>query len=159
MIRHAYALGQRVTQKRHLCRMRRNAAQSITSNTITKINLDTIDFQTVTMGDTTNNRINVRRAGNYLILASWGLVNLLVASSGEYVDAIIRHNGNTVFTNRQMHQATGDTKDQEVNAMTIFPAVAGDYFELYIKFLHPGTFNTETAFTGWFPMITVVEWF
>jgi hypothetical protein len=170
MLRHVWGLSQRIIQAAHGCAMYRNATQAITKNTVTKILLDTTEYDSGNMGDTSNNRINIRRTGFYLILARWNLNTLDAGGSTpglsensaktgfDYVR--IQVNGTGIMSNRKcVPDGSASNLDQEVLAATVESLVSGDYVEMSV-FHNDGTAgsskNTLTTDEGR-PTLEVLE--
>lgn len=124
----------------------RAAAQSIDNATVTKILFDETTFDTAGVADiTTNDRIDVKRAGRYLVTAGW-----YVPSGSGQAQSRVHING----------------AERKTVLMTTFPALpvvteafeltVGDYIELHVYQTTGGSVNTDTA-TPTRPRLTVVE--
>lgn len=65
-----------------LCNMFLTNPQTVATGTLTTVLLDTIrDDNTGLMGDTGNNRINIKRGGNYLIVGAANYTNIATAAT------------------------------------------------------------------------------
>lgn len=135
--------------------LRETTATTLTHSTWTKISLDA---QTYDVGDiadpTTNNRINIRRAGNYLGVGLVSIANLAVNSR---VIPRFYKNGNVeIELTRAAVVVTGTGVGSGTGAIV---CAAGDYIELYGLWSvtsGTGTKDTDVA-TGVEPYLIITE--
>lgn len=130
--------------------MRRQAAQSVTNSTLTKISFDKVDVNIGQMADTTNNRINIRRSGNYLINTECSINNM---STNSQIDCDIYKNGAALH--RQSWLMNSVTSFAGIGMLSVVEyLVKGDYIEQYVN-QSGGTQNTQTGIDS--PWLSVTE--
>lgn len=141
-------------------KMNRSAAQSIPNVTITKILLDTVEWtkggmfdENLTVGDTANSRINIRRDGRYSIVAGVTTADLV---SGKQCTVYVYVNGTQVSRARAFSaSAGGDAIDPVLpDALNL---LSGDYVELWANHDHGSAWNTLTGSGGVKPHLSVIE--
>jgi hypothetical protein len=122
----------------------RQAAQNINHNTLTKIALDASVIDRGNIVDvTTNDRINIRRAGNYEIT---GLTSIAGLEGGENLQALTYVNAAEFWRNVMWSSFTGTNNDETTQAgPKLYQAAIDDYVELYIKHNEGTAQNTLTA--------------
>lgn len=138
-------------------RMTRSSAQSIANNTVTKVTLNSATINTGTIADpTTNNRVNIRRAGNYRSLASWGAS--LIFDSGERIVTELWLNGVTTGTRIAINLVLSPSAAQSLVcvASTADTLAAGDFIEMAVQQNSGASLNTSTA-GGFLPFALVEE--
>jgi hypothetical protein len=158
MLRHWLGLGGSIAQRRHVCRMSRSTAQSLSNGVETLAQINNTDIDTGGMADITNNRINIKRPGRYLLLAHWGLIGKIDGNATEFVFMRIRKNGGSTGAAGRSYgaYATGNV-DQEVWVSTLEPGlIAGDYIDMTLYHNEGASQNTETAI-DWRPTLIVSE--
>lgn len=110
--------------------IRSTGAQSITNNTTTKVNFDTVNFDTDGMADLTNERLTIRTPGKYLVTARVRTDN---NGSGTERAIWIRKNG--VATTDYGLSSTFPTGATGVPpSVAIMDLAAGDYLEAFVYF-------------------------
>ena len=120
----------------------RQAAQSINTASTTKIALDA---EVVEVGDivdvATNDRINIRRAGNYTLIGTTSILNL---DDTEFIAAYVYVDGAVVVYSINYDGLTANlemaTQVQKETALT-----PGQYIELYIRHSEGAAQNTSTS--------------
>lgn len=125
----------------HSCFLTRNAAQSMTNNGLTKVAFDAESWDYGQIGDiATNDRVDIRRAGRYLVRASWSLATL---DANEVADTRIYHNEAEVSWDRR----TVATTNQLGNpiAVAILDCAAADRIEMYVFHNEGANQNSDTA--------------
>lgn len=128
-------------RKPHSCRLRRSTAQSIDSATNVKVLLATEDHDTGAIGDpTTNNRIDIRRAGNYVVTAISGITGI---DDGEQLYTEVYVNGVLRFTSSSY--SPGADKEVIVSCSAVLSLAASDYLELYLFHTEGAAVNTSTV--------------
>jgi hypothetical protein len=124
-------------------KMYAGSAQSV--STATKITLNTTEIDNDGMTDpTTNHRINIVKAGKYMITA---YVYASGETAGTFLDAMIYHNG----TNAQYcRAAVANSTDATATCTTVLALAASDYLELYGEANGgTGTISTLAALRSW----------
>lgn len=123
----------------HMAKMVRAAAQNLpTASAVTKIAFDAEEFDIGDIGDfTTNDRFNIKKAGKYLVNASW---RYDIAGMGNQYVYIYKNGVQTVWN---------ITSDSGVPSFTaeatdILNLVPGDYLEMYVL-QTLGSINTATS--------------
>lgn len=132
--------------------MERQTAQSINHNTTAKIALATSVINIGNINDTTNNKITIRRAGNYEISAFVSLGN--VFDDQEFLEIDVYVNGalKKFYTS---YTSTASTNRYQSPSMTFkIPLAVGDYIELYVTHNEGAAQNTDTTY---YPQLSVVE--
>lgn len=129
------------TIRRHKASLRRAAAQSINSGSDTKIQHDTEDYDIGGIGDLTNFRITVRRAGKYLC---GSFVSLPGIDTVEFLTLKIFKNGST---HRQAFTDWGTFANQDCYAFfsKVLDLAAGDYIEQYVNHSEGAAQNTYAS--------------
>jgi hypothetical protein len=130
--------------------MTRNTVQSISNDTYTKVLLNNTVFDNNNLTDpTTNNRINIRTAGKYLVI---GYVYIGTGSSGKSVDASIYKNGSNIGSFNRGISSTNT--DGTSFASAILDLQANDYLELYTYQNSGSSQNTDTTYP---PRLSIVR--
>lgn len=126
----------------HAAMMRRDASQSINSNTNTKALFDHQEFDQGGIADpTTNNRFNIRRAGAYRINGHWGIVSAL--DSGEQIWWGLAVNGTVVRWAAATY--SGVTNGTIVaTGSEVLLCLGGDYVEMILWHDEGASVNTST---------------
>lgn len=122
----------------------RQATQNVSNNTLTKIALDASVIDQGNIVDvTTNDRINIRRAGRYDLTAFTSIDNL---ESNDNLQSLIHVNG-VEFWRNIMWSSYGASNNAETcqAGPKLYQASVGDYIEVYIKFLEGAAQNTLTG--------------
>ncbi len=123
--------------RKHKAQLSDSTGQSLTNNAISKMAFDTEDFDIGGIASTSTDKITIRRAGKYLVIASWTGGSSFVA--GTVVAVYIYKNGSSSLAIQQA-EASGD---QSVIMTEIMDLAAADELEMYY-FQNSGT---ETANT------------
>jgi len=146
-----YVIGNEI--KPHTCRLRRANALALVNATYTDAAFDTEDFDIGSIGDpTTNNRIDIRRAGKYLVSAHWRMTAVL--DDGQAAALSITVNG-TGEVSQIGFSATANYSVGNAVA-TIFDLAAGDYITMQLWQGNAATSNTSTSLSSQ-PTIQVTE--
>ena len=121
--------------------MVRNAAQSIPNQTTTKIDLDAEDYDVGGIGDiTTDNRVEIKRAGKYLVIAS----NTFNIDDGEYIKTSVYDGTNTlIWAGTTYSGGIGDNSTTTCSA--VLDLAAGSYLQLQAGHSDGGALNTATG--------------
>jgi hypothetical protein len=139
--------------KPHKCRLRRAAAQSCANNVYTTIAWDAEDFDDGSIGDiTTNDRVDIRRAGKYLVSCSWRTTNVI--PNGYFIDSYILLNG--VYQSSSQDWASNTNVSVSNSVITTLNCVAGDYIEFEVFHQSGYSINTNTALVSQ-PKMSVIE--
>lgn len=127
-----------------MVKVRRDAAQSISAATLTKVALDAEEYDNGNIGDiATNDRIDIKRANKYEIIVSGGMDDITDASAVincHYLNGT--RDRNNVFTN-----------SAATNGFVVFPSVeivgcaAADTIEHYLLHNNTGADAINTATT------------
>lgn len=136
-------------------KLRRDAAQSITDNTLVKIAFDAEEFDVGGIGDfTTNDRIDIRRTGQYRITATGGISTVSDATT---IITSIYVNGVRTSESQTTH-AAGTLSISRPTVNFACALSAGDYVEMYVYDVNTGatSINTDTAIYAR-PELTVTE--
>lgn len=136
-----------------VCRLERTTAQSISTATLTTIALNGELFDRGEIGNTINNRSDIRRAGRYSVKPFGRLAG--AAADGNQLQARAVKNGTDILTAQAIF-ASAASNALAPGAPEIVTLAAGDYVEL-VMFHNYGTAqNTETT-AGLRPSLTVAE--
>ena len=100
-------------------------AQSITANTWTKVDYDTVVLDIQNEANLTDDRITVTEDGIYLIAAS---TRFDVAAAGDWLQTRILKNTNVIS---ETHLNTADADFHTLNNIVITQLSAGDYIEVH----------------------------
>lgn len=134
------------------CQMTRDAAQSISTATVTKIAFDNTVFTTTGMADVaTNDRADIRRAGKYFATGSWyfaGLGNI-------HTQSRIHVNGAEVKT--ELLLTNGALPVTIPIVSEVLNLVAGDYVEFDVYHENGSSVNTDFSAEGTKPRLSVLE--
>jgi hypothetical protein len=127
----------------HVASMTRDAVQSMTGSTATKVNFDNVDFDNAGIADvSTNYRFDIKRTGEYKVVAHPGVFAL---ADGQYVKAEIHD------TTGLLRDSTSHDSGASANARTVLVEVlsltAGDFLEMKID-QGGSTQNTYTTENG-----------
>jgi len=114
--------------KQSACRMCLSTDQSIPTDTSTRVNLDTKDFDIQNEGDTSNHKITVTESGIYLILGQVGWKGSTVVDGKRY-SAIIKVNG---AIKKRVNLVPGASEFFDIPVECLLSLSAGDYIELYV---------------------------
>ena len=106
------------------CSVYLSANQSITANTVTTVNLDTVDWDYLNEFDTSTHKFTVTNAGKYLIV---GGIGYYVTADGDTIGAAIYKNGAGVKWTRY---TVGGALVQSFQISCILDLSASDYIEL-----------------------------
>jgi len=123
----------------HSCLLKRNTAQSIPNVTATVIDLNSEIIDVGGIGDpTTNNRIDIKRAGNYQITARC----LMTTDDAKLLVVRILINGTELayFTTNSSAAASWIT----TNGTAYHPLSAGDYIEMSVYHNDGSAVSTQT---------------
>ncbi len=124
----------------HMAKMRRDTAQSMANLALTKVTLNTEEYDVGDIADpTTNNRFNIRKAGKYLINARV----TLGANAGKVVQAIIYKNGARLYDNAIVSGVASGT--EWVEATVTADLAVNDYLEMYVYHDNGAAQNTTTG--------------
>jgi hypothetical protein len=113
----------------HMAKMTRDAAQTVSHDTITKVAFDAEEYDVGGIADaTTNDRFTVAHAGKYLVTASAGFV---LDSTAETLKVLIYKNG-VAFSSSSLW--ANNTQDIGVATVTDTLSLnAGDTMEMYAQ--------------------------
>ncbi|MCH7728693.1 MAG: hypothetical protein IH991_19735 [Planctomycetes bacterium] len=135
----------------HACSLRRNTAQSIPSGTTTKIDLNNVLIDQGQLGDpTTNNRIDIRRSGIYLLTASLYLPGFVLPQS---LTGRMRVNGSDVSTEQVLANAALGLRCSWPHE---HPLTAGDFVELFVD-QNTGSNQSTSTTASIMPTLAVRE--
>ena len=135
--------------------LQRQAAQSCNSGAQTKLALDAAVLNRGEMGDvTTNDRINIRRAGNYQIGAFASLAN--VFEDQEWLEVEVFKNGALHKFAKQFVSVSVANQYSAPQLTYIDAAALNDYYELYVAHNEGAAQNTDTTYD---PTISATEIF
>ena len=135
----------------HRCLLRRDAAQSLADATETKIAVDAETFDYGEIGDiATNDRVDIRRHGVYLIVGRGGTASLTTGSTRRNS---IRVNGSEVASSTVAVTALSGSAMYVAHCAEL---TAGDYVELWMYQDSAGAVDTSTS-AGTLPTLFVQE--
>lgn len=138
----AYEVMGAVGVGKHMAKIARNAAQSISSGSETKIAFDTVQYDNAGMADvTTNDRITIQRDGKYLVCAISSLGGI---DDSEYADIRVTKNGSPNYI---LYLAIASpVANQTVSPHRCEPVdlSAGDYIELFVYHNEGASQDTKT---------------
>jgi hypothetical protein len=125
--------------------------QSVTSNTITKVTLNTEIFDTNSNYDpTTNYRFTPTVAGYYQI--SFGVNGAANAGTAQVVNAIPYKNGTTIsgllYTYGAFLYSTAVNDISSTGSVLIYMNGSTDYLELYVKVIGTSPYIASAFMTG-----------
>lgn len=122
-----------------------NANQSIPASTLTKISLNTVNYNVGVTFDTTNSRFTVPTgcAGKYWF---WGNINLASGDDKRY-DGIIYKNGSAVNTTYTREVTGGGAGSVQIPVYGLIDLAVGDYVEYYVTCTNASSANTNSGFT------------
>jgi hypothetical protein len=122
-------------------RIDETSATTMSHATFTKITVDSVSFNVGNVGDSTNSRVNARRAGVYSVAA---MSNVASADADTRVVVRIYVNGSLVVElTRSFNRITGATAVG--SGSTLLSTNAGDYIELYALWSVSGGSGTKTT--------------
>jgi hypothetical protein len=126
----------------HSAVLRRQATQSITDDTDTKIAFDAEDYDIGEIADfTTNDRIDIKRTGKYLIGLYLNTTNAI--DLGEYAGSKIYVNG--VSVSFIFDRSSASNNSISCSHVAILNLTAGDYVECYWRYDEGAAINTHTS--------------
>ncbi len=125
-----------------MAKMTRSTAQSIGAAAHTKISLNTTEIDVGGMANTTNSRIDIKKAGKYLVTAYWYSPN-----PGATTMTSIYKNGSRVM-------AGGGGSSTLPVATEVLDLVVGDYIEMYVY--SSNAVNTDAS-SDLRPRLSVVQ--
>ena len=127
----------------HRCLLERNTAQSISNNTVTDINFNNELIDVGGIGDpTTNFRIDIKRAGDYLIT---GFVALPSIDDQDNIVTRIKINGaNRLFLRTSLSDDATGNRDVTGNPSGVFNLSAGDFVEISVWHNEGSAIDTRT---------------
>jgi hypothetical protein len=125
----------------HSAEMTRDAAQSISTGTQTKVAFDAETWDVGGIADfATNDRFDVKRAGRYLVVCNWGVTGIDDTESGQ---AFIFVNGSAVRNFVDYSPAANQAiRPQNVGIVSL---AAGDTIEMYVEHNEGASFSTLTS--------------
>lgn len=139
----------------HSCSLRRNSGQTISNTTATYIDFNSEDFDVGGIGDpSTNYRIDIKRAGKYLISGYLSQTGL-----GDQKSLIIRIvvNGTAEQLNEETQSETNTGTRTSVSCSKIMELAANDYVELTIYQDSGGDVTTTSGSSQLEPTLSVAE--
>ncbi len=83
----------------YFCKMTQGSLQSLSDGIVTVLTLGTATINPHLLADTGNNRINVKRTGNYAIVGKSAVDNFYGTSVATYAELMINHSTSTVIEN------------------------------------------------------------
>jgi hypothetical protein len=137
-------------------RMVRAAAQSVFSDTVTTIDFDTTLFDVGSIADLANNRINIRRGGNYQIFCR---IKFPAFSATDYISVYPFKNGATRIIQPEL--VAGVSGGMFIHGTEIDAFVAGDSVTLVTYFLSasgPKNTDTNNHYRASLAMVEVPNW-
>jgi hypothetical protein len=141
--------------KPHNCKLTRAAAQSINSSTWTSIAFDGEDYDIGSIGDyTTNDRIDIRRAGKYMVIAFSRMAAGI--DDQEYLVGEVRKNGSAVMDPVSYTSAASINETPSILISTVLDCAAGDYIDFMLWHNEGAAVNTSTN-TFHRPTLSVYE--
>lgn len=127
-------------------RVKMSAAQTISRTTTTKVNTDTLDYNTSTALTFSNNRVNIGEGVSAVLVncryTAWG-----ANSGGRYI--YVYKNGATFAFNNRSYSQTMETT-------VVVPVVQGDYIEMYCYNEQSDTFSISSADNQTFLQVTIL---
>lgn len=133
--------------------LERQAAQSVNSATSTKIALDAAVVNRGSIGDvTTNDRIDIRRAGNYDVRCFVSFSNVI--DDQEFVEVELYVDGGLARFSRVYVSTSGSNQHALAQLAHIDAFTAGQYLELYGYHNEGAAQNTDTTYP---PLIAALE--
>jgi hypothetical protein len=122
-------------------RMTRDASQSISNTTVTKILLDTVSHNFGLLADVSNNRFLAARAGSYRVAAGLEMDSATQANARLMVR--IHVNGSSVGLSQEWSANSAWYLTPSI--ADVIPLAAGDYVEMHIYQDTGGSQNTSTS--------------
>ncbi len=123
----------------HKAKMYRNVAQAIADETLTKVVLDTQEWDVGAIADPATGTVTIMQDGQYVVHAHWEAIGL---DSGEYAFTMIYKNGAVVRTGTSYY---GRTYGSHPEVTAILDLVATDTIEMYVW--HDEDFAISTGTT------------
>tara|TARA_R100001509_G_scaffold51690_1_gene28310 strand:+ start:977 stop:1495 length:519 start_codon:yes stop_codon:yes gene_type:complete len=122
-----------------------SANQSISASTLTKITLDTVNYNIGVTFDTTNSRFIVPSgsAGKYWF---WGNINLASNDDKRY-DGQLYKNGSVVNTTYTREVTGGGAGSVMIPVYGLVDLAVGDYIEFYVTHSSASAQSTNNSFT------------
>lgn len=140
----------------HMAKLYRGSAQSINTSQLQKIYLDTIEFDVggisnVAVASTGSGRITIKKAGIYLITASFALTG---PDLGEFNQIYVYKNNALYATALNYSPLTNGTPF--ANLATTASLAVGDYIEVFVFHNEGAALSTLTG-ADYRPQLTVTE--
>ena len=123
----------------HKAKMYRNVAQSIPDETLTKVLLDTQEWDVGAIANPATGTVTIVQDGKYVIHAHWEAIGL---DSSEWAFAMIYKNGAVVRTGNAYYGRTYGTHPEVI---AILDLVATDELEMYVWHDEDAAISTGTT--------------
>jgi hypothetical protein len=142
---------------KHVCKIRRAAAQAIADVTVVQIQFDTTDIDvTGTMANLGSYRVDIKRTGNYNVEFFGRLSGI---DDGEFLQVRIHKNntGGSAPDKFNHFYSPAASVAAVIAASAILPLTAGDYITGAMVHTEGASVNTDTGGIGDMPQLTVSE--